>query len=183
MILFLYIMTSSTKALKRIFKDRKDMNADPSFEEAFQVKPVTTSDFDDEGNVFDDEDMFHWDGYINGLPDTPYADGEFKVDIRFTTQYPLEPPVIKFKTRIYHPNISEDGIICLSILRRKPDGEWSAAWNLGSTLLAIRSLFASANPEDPLNPPAANLYIRDRVAFDAKALVMTEEYAKPTKTK
>lgn len=171
--------SGNINALKRILKDLKDIESEADYKNAFYVKPVTTSDFDENGEVFQEKDMFHLDGYILGLEDTPYADGHFKVDIRFTTKYPLEPPGIMFKTKIYHPNISEDGIICLSILRRKPDGEWSAAWDLGKTLLAIRSLFAAPNPDDPLNTSAAYLYKRDKDAFDAQALVFTHEYAVP----
>jgi ubiquitin-protein ligase len=173
--------SNSNNALKRICKDYKQIIQEPDYTNAFDVKPLTTSDFHEDGEVYEEDDMFHWTGHIKGVDNTPYANGEFKVDIRFTTKYPMEPPIVKFKTKIYHPNISQHGMIYLSILRRKPDGEWSAAWTLGKALIAIRSLFASANPDDPLNPQAANLYLRDKVAFDAQALVMTQEYAKADK--
>lgn len=30
----------------------------------------------------------------------------------------FQPPVVKCMTRVFHPNITEDGAICLSILRQ-----------------------------------------------------------------
>lgn len=52
-----------------------------------------------------DDDIFHWDGLILGPPDTPYENAFFHLDIAVPTNYPFQPPVIKFRTRIFHPNV------------------------------------------------------------------------------
>lgn len=52
------------------------------------------------------EDLTHLEGQFEGPPDTPYAGGKFVVDIRIPTDYPFKPPLMKFQTRIWHPNVS-----------------------------------------------------------------------------
>jgi ubiquitin-protein ligase len=39
----------------------------------------------------------------------------------FTDKYPLKAPRVQFLTRIFHPNISTSGEICLDVLR---DEKW-----------------------------------------------------------
>jgi ubiquitin-conjugating enzyme E2 D/E len=67
----------------------------------------------------DETDFFHWTGTILGPAGTPYENGKFLVDIRFPPDYPFKPPQAVFKTRVYHPNISPTGAICLDILKDK----------------------------------------------------------------
>lgn len=37
--------------------------------------------------------------------DTPFYGGIFQVSINVPTAYPMEPPKVKFVTKIFHPNI------------------------------------------------------------------------------
>lgn len=60
---------------------------------------------------------------ILGPPETPFAGGVFYLEIWFPVDYPFKAPKIKFKTKIYHPNINSDGAICLDILKE----QWSPA--------------------------------------------------------
>lgn len=52
-----------------------------------------------------------------GPDDSPYVGGVFFLNIHFPTDYPFKPPKINFVTRIYHPNINQNGAICLDILK------------------------------------------------------------------
>ena len=47
-----------------------------------------------------------------GPASSPYEAGKFEVNIKFPEQYPFKPPDFKFKTPIYHPNITESGEVC-----------------------------------------------------------------------
>jgi hypothetical protein len=47
--------------------------------------------------------------------------GTFKLQMTFTDKYPLKAPRVQFLTRIFHPNISTSGEICLDVLR---DEKW-----------------------------------------------------------
>ncbi|KXZ49231.1 hypothetical protein GPECTOR_22g822 [Gonium pectorale] len=58
---------------------------------------------------------------VMGPEDTPYAGGVFVLRVTFPDRYPMEPPNVKFKTKVYHPNVGKhDGNICLSVLNMPP---------------------------------------------------------------
>jgi ubiquitin-conjugating enzyme E2 D/E len=119
------------------------------------------------------DNMYVWEGVILGPTDTPYVGGLFKLEIHFPTDYPFKPPKVLFKTKIYHPNISPSGNICLDILKN----QWSPALTIGKVLLSISSLLSDANPKDPLVPEIANIYIENRALYDKNAREWTLKYA------
>ena len=63
-----------------------------------------------------------------GPIDTPYEGGTFLLNIDFPQEYPIKPPKIRFRTKIYHPNINENGQICLNILHK--DESYSPALSI-----------------------------------------------------
>ena len=93
-----------------------------------------------------EDDLFTWKATIMGPPDTPYEDGVFNLQIKFSNKYPFEAPNFKFDTKIYHPNISPSGFICLDILSTK----WSPVLTISKVLLSISAMMSDPNPEDPL---------------------------------
>jgi len=119
-------------------------------------------------------DFFTWDAMIFGPEDSPFTGGTFRLTIRFPTDYPFKPPIITFRTKIYHPNINSAGGICLDILK----GQWSPALSISKVLLSILSLLTDANPNDPLVPEIADIYKRNREAYDATAREWTLKYAR-----
>ena len=44
-----------------------------------------------------------------GSDGTPYAKGIFKLELFLPAEYPMDPPKIRFLTKIYHPNIDRLG--------------------------------------------------------------------------
>ena len=119
------------------------------------------------------DNMNEWEGTIIGPVDTPYSGGIFNLEIIFTSDYPFKPPKIKFLTKIYHPNINDNGTICLDVLK----DQWSPALTIGKVLLSICSLLSDPNPNDPLSPEIAQLYINDRKLFNKNAQDYTNKYA------
>ena len=119
------------------------------------------------------EDLFKWEATIIGPIDTVYEGGIFKLDILFPERYPFKPPKVKFRTRIYHPNINSSGGICLDILK----DQWSPALTISKVLLSICSLLTDPNPDDPLMIDIAELYKSDIEEYKIKARAHTLRYA------
>jgi ubiquitin-conjugating enzyme E2 D/E len=117
--------------------------------------------------------MSIWEAMIFGPADSPFQGGMFALTIRFPSDYPFKPPIITFKTKIYHPNISAAGAICLDILK----SQWSPALTISKVLLSILSLLTDANPDDPLMPEIARIYRNDREAYNETAKAWTQQYA------
>ncbi len=88
---------------------------------------------------------------IKGPPDSPFQEGLFALKIVLPPAYPMNPPQVRFETRVYHPNIDEQGRICLDTLKSAPSkagssGYWAPSLNLSTVLSTIQLLLANPNP-------------------------------------
>jgi ubiquitin-conjugating enzyme E2 D/E len=119
------------------------------------------------------DNMYLWDAYIIGPTDSPFAGGVFKLEIHFSLDYPFKPPKIIFTTKIYHPNISTSGSICLDILK----DQWSPALTIIKVLLSICSLLTDPNPKDPLVTDIANIYLQNKEEYNRIAREWTLKFA------
>ena len=145
-------------AIKRIKKDLEDLQNNPV--ENCSAGPIKN-------------DITEWNATIHGPLGTPYSNGIFTLNIKFPKNYPFEPPECKFKTPIYHCNISYNGKICLDTLKN----QWSPSLSISAVLQCICSLLSDPNPDDPLEPEIAYLYKNDRINHDIKAAHYTNKYA------
>ena len=87
--------------------------------------------------------------------DTPFEDGTFKLTMQFTEEYPNKPPLVRFVSKMFHPNgechhwktllklkslclwcspVYADGSICLDILQNR----WSPTYDVSSILTSIQ---------------------------------------------
>ena len=108
-----------------------------------------------------------------GPEGSPYQGGVFFLSIHFPTDYPFKPPKVTFTTKVFHPNINQNGAICLDILK----DQWSPALTISRVLLSISSLLTDANADDPLYPEAAALFKSNRAKFDQVAREWTAKFA------
>tara|TARA_B110000046_G_scaffold71487_1_gene79395 strand:+ start:8228 stop:8692 length:465 start_codon:yes stop_codon:yes gene_type:complete len=145
-------------ALQRIQKEHQNLMSDP---------PANCS----AGPMADD--MFRWQATLLGPTESPYENGVFFLEINFPAEYPYKPPRIHFTTKIYHPNINSNGGICLDILK----DQWSPALTISKVLLSICSLLNDPNPDDPLVPSIAELYIKNKELYIINARACTLQYA------
>eukprot|EP00882_Tetradesmus_deserticola_P004230 GHRQ01004467.1.p1 GENE.GHRQ01004467.1~~GHRQ01004467.1.p1 ORF type:complete len:169 (+),score=69.39 GHRQ01004467.1:340-846(+) len=73
-----------------------------------------------------------------------YEGEAFRLSIKFTERYPLEPPEVTFLTPTpVHPHIYSNGHICLDILYDGQNGGWSPALTINKLCLSLRSMLAS----------------------------------------
>jgi len=120
----------------------------------------------------------HWKGLIKGPDGSVYEGGEFIVDIQIPKNYPFVPPIMRFDTKVWHPNVSsQNGAICLDILKN----EWSPALTLRTALLSLQALLSCPNPDDPQDAQVAGQYKSDRKAWETTAKYWTSTYAHPVK--
>lgn len=143
---------------KRLKKEYADLTKDP---------PANCSG----GPVSDD--FFHWRAMLIGPDDSPYQGGVFYLNIRFPADYPFKPPKVAFETKIYHPNINSGGGICLDILK----DQWSPALTISKVLLSISALLCDPNPDDPLVPEIARLFVNDIEKYNRTAKLWTIQFA------
>ena len=94
---------------------------------------------------------------MSGPADSPYEGGLFKLELYLPQEYPMVPPKVLFRTKIYHPNIDKLGRICLDILKNK----WSPALQIKAVLLSVQALMSAPNVDDPLDESVADHWKAD----------------------
>ncbi|KAL5542617.1 hypothetical protein UlMin_010327 [Ulmus minor] len=119
------------------------------------------------------EDPFKWRGVIIGPPGSPYEDGVFDLSIDLPPDYPSNPPTFKFLTKIFHPNIDEDGNIYVDILEKD---QWKPIHTIESLMLSITSLLTDPNPIDT-RIVSCFVYRNDIFQFYKTAREWTKWYA------
>ena len=82
---------------RRIAKEIADIKAD-----TISKIDATTADSSD--------DLTHLKGTFGGPPGTPYEGGRYSIDIRIPPEYPFRPPIMKFDTKVWHPNVSSQTV-------------------------------------------------------------------------
>jgi len=73
-----------------------------------------------------DNNILEWQAVIFGPDETPWEGGTFKLMLEFTEDYPNKAPSVRFLTKMFHPNIYNDGQICLDILQN----QWSPIYDI-----------------------------------------------------
>lgn len=158
---------------KRLSKDFNDLIK--TIKDTYGEKDgVVTSD--GECDIESNPSLKHMDNFtviIRGPLDTPYAGGMFKINFKTTSEYPFKPPTVTFLTKIYHPNINENGAICLDIL----SSQWTPVLTFTKVIMSICALLSTPNPNDPLRSEAGSLYKNDFNKFQLKAIEETQKHA------
>jgi ubiquitin-conjugating enzyme E2 D/E len=121
----------------------------------------------------DESNIHKWLVTMSGPVNSPYETGLFQLSVNFPENYPFSPPLVNFITRIYHCNVNNSGGICLDILK----DQWSPALTINKVLLSIISLLNDPNPDDPLVPEIAEIYLKDRDKYIENAKRHTKIYA------
>ncbi|EKX72915.1 ubiquitin-conjugating enzyme E2, putative [Theileria equi strain WA] len=118
-----------------------------------------------------DDDIFNWQAVILGPENTEWQGGIFSLSLTFLNDYPNKPPKVKFLTKIFHPNVYQDGSICLDILQT----EWSPVFDVSGLLISIQSLLNDPNPKSPANNEAAMLFVENRSEYIRRVKLAVSE--------
>lgn len=103
--------------------------------------------------------------------------GKYKLEIALPKEYPFKPPVISFRTKIYHPNVTNDdkGSMCLGILR---SDEWKPPNRIREVLNLVRAILIEPQPDDAVEASIADQYKNHRADFNKIAKEWVGKYAK-----
>lgn len=147
----------TSSALRALSLEFKSLQEEPV--EGFRVKLVN------------EDNLMEWEVALFGPPDTLYEGGYFKAHVKFPADYPYSPPSIRFLTKVWHPNVYENGDLCISILHPPIDdpqsGElpcerWNPTQNVRTILLSVISLLNEPNTFSPANVDASVMYRRSK---------------------
>jgi ubiquitin-protein ligase len=98
---------------------------------------------------FNELDINHVIIMIRGQ-EGPYEFCQFLFHIRFSDDYPMTPPIVKFcssdgKTRL-NPNLYIEGKVCLSILGTWQGDPWTSVMTIKTVILSIMALVMTGEP-------------------------------------
>lgn len=173
------------QSLRRLSAEYMQLKNDPD-SNWFEIDPAP-EDFIPfiDGSI---EYVIKWEITIYGFKDTIYEGYTLKANIYFPSDYPLSPPRVIFTTKMYHPNIYNDGKVCISILHTAQSDphtdeldteQWTPVLSVRTILLSIMLLLNEPNPDSPANLDASLHFRRDRKDYEqyvkSKVLVACEK--------
>ena len=111
---------------------------------------------------------------LEGPKATPYEYGIFRVKLIISNEFPHQAPKGLFITKIFHPNISEKGEICVNTLKK----DWNPSqWNLYNLFEVIKCLLIVPFPQSALNEEAGKLFMENYDEYFKIAKMYTNIYA------
>jgi ubiquitin-protein ligase len=108
-----------------------------------ELKALSTGDRDDGFSAgLNGDDLFNWSVCIMGPEGSLYEGGIFQASLQFPHSYPDNPPVMRFITPIFHPNIWPDGKVCISILHAPGEDPLNPQEQASERWLPIHNVFS-----------------------------------------
>jgi ubiquitin-conjugating enzyme E2 R len=127
------------------------------------------------------DDLFTWTVWFSGPADTLYFPGQYKGLMTFPQDFPFKPPEFRILSSFWHPNVYDDGKVCISILHAPGTDEmntietasmrWTPVQSIDKVLISIISLLGEPDPSEagaPANVDALSQYRKNRAAFEDK---------------
>ncbi|XP_074644947.1 uncharacterized protein LOC141901538 [Tubulanus polymorphus] len=143
---------------RRLRSELKSLKTDPP--EGIQATPL-------------DRQCCHWQASITGPQGSPYEGGMFYLYLQIPHSYPMMPPLVRFITKIFHPNISRHGDVGLDSIHHN----WSLALTISKVLISIQSLLTDPYCYVCMEPDIGKLYRMNHKTFDKIACLWTWKYA------
>lgn len=116
---------------------------------------------------------YHWQGTIAGPVGSPFEGGMFFLHIQVPYSYPRSSAIVRFLTKIFHPNISRHGDVGIDSIEHGWTGQ-----PLSIILQSIQSLLIDPCCLDVcMEPEIGMLYFRDKASYENMARAWTWKYA------
>ncbi|ORX59185.1 SUMO conjugating enzyme Hus5 [Piromyces finnis] len=154
----------SNLCVSRLIEERNQLKKDSI--PGFKVGPLKTHD----GNY----DILNWEAYIPGVRGTSWDGGIYKLNLKFSKDYPLKPPKCTFNPPVFHPNIYLSGDVCLSILNEYED--WKPSISIRDILIGIQSLLNEPNLDSPAQHSAYILCQQDRMEYEKRLMIQAKNH-------
>ena len=125
--------------------------------------------------IINSEDPIDIQADIEGPEGTPYESGLFRVKLFIPSEFPQIAPKGIFLTKIFHPNVSEKGEICVNTLKR----DWNPKqWSLYNLFEVIKCLLIVPFPQSSLNEEAGKMFMDNYEEYFKVAKMLTDIHAK-----
>uniref|UniRef100_A0A7S1SKZ5 E2 ubiquitin-conjugating enzyme n=1 Tax=Tetraselmis chuii TaxID=63592 RepID=A0A7S1SKZ5_9CHLO len=154
--------TLSNTALAQLVKELRDLDKKPC--EGIKV-------------LINEENIADVQAELEGPAGTPYEGGLFRMRLILGSDFPNAAPKGYFLTKIFHPNVSNEGEICVNVLKK----DWKPDLGIRHVLLVIRCLLIEPFPESALNEEAGRLLLEEYDEYARHAQLMTSIHAQPPK--
>ena len=96
-----------------------------------------------------------------------YNQYAFQIELKLPAEFPFKPPEVRFVTPIYHPNVDEQGKICVDLLNSSET--WKPTTPLVDVVKAVVDLIDNPKIDHALNAEIASEYTSNKSEFDKKA--------------
>ena len=133
------------------------------------IKYIIKNPLTDQGiyYIHDDSDMLKGYAMIVGPNETPYFGGFYFFVINYPSDYPHNPPKVKYCTNgngiRFNPNLYTCGKVCVSLLNTWRGDQWTSCQSISTVLLTLCTLLC----KDPLlNEPGVNKEHHDMHSYN-----------------
>lgn len=156
-------------AENRLRAERKSWRQDHPFN--FVAKPVTKPD--------GSQNLFEWDCRVPARESSVWYPGIFPGRLTFTAEYPERPPTFQFLPidgkPLFHPNIFNDGKICMSIINPPESthaygkgGNWSISVTIKQVLQGVQMFLDESTSRASGREEAYDLYNNNRAEYNKR---------------
>ena len=113
----------------------------------------------------------NWIIYLAGPEGSAFQGGTFEVEFRLDG-FPFKPPVVTFKTKMWHPNIDEKGLVCEDMI--ETGAKWAPTKRLATVMDKLKSMLVAPSNDNALNADCAKQFQSNQAQWYKQA----QEYSK-----
>jgi ubiquitin-protein ligase len=141
-----------------------------------ELKPFAANRLENVQVWVDSTDLRTWRIFIEAPSGTPHEKRSWSALLDFPNEYPSAPPLLRFLSVPYHPNVSPEGKVLFSYI----DTQYTAMMAPIDILTELTKLFAFPEIECALRKDVAREFVEDKILYERKAREVAAAVAKET---